>query len=262
MNYPTWSDLNNESIVPPLGARQAPDIGPVAVLVSTEPDIRYLRATSGKQKEQLFFMGTLMSDEKHGISIAGPYIGAPYGVMLLESLIVRGAKEIIVLGWCGALTNDLAIGDLIIPDHAIVDEGTSRNYKVLDQDLPFAKPDPKLSDQLFHHLTPSGLSVGRHSIWTTDAIYRETPKKVAWFKDKGAKAVEMECSSLFAVAEYRKVAITALLVVSDSLESESGDWDPGFRKKNFKEARKSACNSLITFARNLCDHGKDPETRS
>ncbi|MCP3943705.1 MAG: nucleoside phosphorylase [Desulfobacteraceae bacterium] len=253
MNYPTWSDLNNESIVPPLGARLAPDVGSVAVLVSTEPDIRYLRITLEKPKTQGFFMGTLMTPEQDsgGISVAGPYIGAPYGVMLLESLIARGARNIIVLGWCGAITSDLACGDLLIPDHAIVDEGTSCNYKVLDPDLPCSTPDKTLSDGLSAHLKAEGLNVHRHPIWTTDAIYRETFQKLAWFKDRGARAVEMECSALFAVAEYRKVNITALLIVSDSLASGSGDWNPGFRKKTFKTARKSACKSVMSFAEKL-----------
>ena len=97
----------------------------------------------------------------------------------------------------------------------------------------------------------------RHSIWTTDAIYRETPKKMSWFQEKGALAVEMECSALFAAAEFRKVAITSLLVVSDSLASEAGDWDPGFRKNKFKEARKSACKSIITFAGKICEDAKE-----
>ena len=257
MNYPTWSDLNNDAIVPPLGARQAPDIGPVAVLVSTEPDFGYLRTRLEKPKMQGFFMGSLMRPETgpRGISIAGPYIGAPYGVMLLESLIARGAKNIIVLGWCGAVVPDLTCGDLVIPDHAIVDEGTSCNYKVLDPELPSCAPDKNLSDHLAAHLaghlTAAGVVTHRRPIWTTDAIYRETPQKVAWFRDRGAWAVEMECSALFAVAEYRQVSLTALLVVSDSVAADTGNWEPGFRKKTFKAARKLACDSVLEFAGKL-----------
>lgn len=247
MNYPTWSDLNNDSIVPPLGARQAPELGPVAVLVSTEPDLRLLRAKLVDPKTQPFFMSSLMTG--HGVSLAGPYIGAPYGVMLLESLIAKGTQKIIVLGWCGALTPDLGIGDLILADSALADEGTSRHYKVLDPDLPGSFADETLSDQLAAHMDASGIRVLRCPVWTTDAIYRETPGKVAWFRNKGAKAVEMECSALFAVAEFRKVAITALLIVSDSLAS--GEWDPGFRNKTFKPARQSACEAVMAFAQTL-----------
>jgi uridine phosphorylase len=272
MNCPTWSDLNSESIVPPLGARQAKDIGPVAVLVSTEPDIRYLRGTLTKPKSRGFFMGSIITPETSpegiaiespgGICIAGPYIGAPYGVMLLESLIAKGARDIIVLGWCGAVTPDLTCGDLIIPDHALVDEGTSCNYKVLDPKLPCAVPDPNLSDRLSAHLEGAGVFAHRHPIWTTDAIYRETPKKVAWFRGQGAFAVEMECSALFAVAEYRNVNITALLVVSDSVAAGSGDWDPGFHKKKFKAARKSACKEVLGFAWKLYENGQASEKGS
>jgi purine-nucleoside phosphorylase len=173
--------------------------------------------------------------------------------MLLESLIAKGARQIVVLGWCGALTPDLTCGDLVIPDRAIVDEGTSCSYAVLDRNLPVTLPDEPLSDQLAAHLSTSGIKAARCPIWTTDAIYRETPQKVAWFRDKGARAVEMECSALFAAAEYRQVKITALLVVSDSVAAESGDWDPGFRKKTFKAARISACKSVLAFAGKVGD---------
>ncbi len=247
MNYPTWSDLNNDSIVPPLGARPAPEIGSMAILVSTESDVRLLRPMVMDPKTQPFFMSGLTTGQ--GVSLAGPYVGAPYGVMLLESLIARGADRIIVLGWCGALTPGLGMGDLILADSALVDEGTSRHYKVLDPDLPSAFPDKALSDQLAAHLSSTGLTVQRCPVWTTDAIYRETPGKVAWFRERGARAVEMECSALFAAAEFRKVSIAALLIVSDSLAS--GRWDPGFRSKRFKPARQSACEAVMAFAQTI-----------
>jgi len=251
MNYPTWSDLNSESIVPPLGARRAPDIGSVAVMVSCEPDFNYIKSIAAKPKSLPFFTSTLMTPGEcdEGICVAGPFIGAPYATMLLESLIVKGADKIVVLGWCGAVTDQLDVGDIILPCKAIVDEGTSSNYTILDKEIPNSIPDLNLVDQLSDHLESFGISSKKASIWTTDAIYRETKKKKDYFKNLGAKAVEMECSALFSVAQYRNVSIAGLLVVSDSLASK--DWDPGFRKKHFKEARKSACESVISFAKKL-----------
>lgn len=108
MSYPTWSDLNSPSIVPPLGARQAPDIGPAALMVSTDPDLRYISSNSGALERRSFFTGSIMTGD--GISIAGPYIGAPYAVMLIESLIAKGAGDIIILGWCGAISDTLSPG--------------------------------------------------------------------------------------------------------------------------------------------------------
>ena len=86
----------------------------------------------------------------------------------------------------------------------------------------------------------------KEKIWTTDAIYRETPEKVEFFRKKGAFTVEMECSALFAAAHFRNVEIAALLVVSDELKPT--EWVPGFRTKEFKEARKKACKAIYEFA--------------
>ncbi len=256
MNYPTWSDLDNESIVPPLGTRRAPDIGPVAVMVCCEPDIRLIKASIANPKVVPFFTSTLITPEKSdkGICVAGPFIGAPYATMLLESLIGKGAKKIIVLGWCGAVTKELNVGDIILPYKAIVDEGTSHNYKVLDKDIPIATPDLKLADHFAEHLSSKGIDFKKKNIWTTDAIYRETKNKVEYFRNLGAHAVEMECSALFSVAEYRKVEIASVLVVSDSVASK--DWDPGFRNKQFKTARKNACESIMTFAKKITKNDK------
>ncbi|MDD9304638.1 MAG: nucleoside phosphorylase [Desulfobacter sp.] len=247
MSYPTWSDLNNPSIVPPLGARQANDIGPAALMVSTEPDLRFIKNNCGQFTSRPFFMGSIMTRESQqdGSCIAGPYIGAPYGVMLMESMIAKGTKNILILGWCGAISKHLVPGDLVVPDRALVDEGTSRHYMDLKGDPAEVSSDPSLSDALCSHLADAGKNVHRLPVWSTDAIYRETRGKVDWFKNKGAHAVDMECSALFSAASYRKVRAAALLVVSDSLVSETGDWDPGFRKKKFKSRRQFACKSMV-----------------
>ena len=233
MNYPTWSDLDNESIVPALGARQAPDIGPVAVMVSCRPDMNLIKADIASPKELPFFTSTLVIPGgcDKGTAVAGPFIGAPYAAMLLESLIARGVSKVIVLGWCGAMTDQLKVGDIILPCKAIVDEGTSGNYKILDKKYPCSTPDFKLTDLLSESLAADGLDFQKTTIWTTDAIYRETKNKVAYFRDLGARAVEMECSALFSVAEYRNVRIAGLHIVSDRVASK--DWDPGIRKKQF-----------------------------
>jgi uridine phosphorylase len=254
MNYPTWSDLNSPSVVPPLGARHAPDIGPVAVMISCEPDFNFIKSTTADAAVSPFFMSTLMTQTlcDKGVCVAGPFIGAPYGAMLLESLIAKGASRILVLGWCGAVAEQLTVGDILLPCKAIVDEGTSRHYADLDTDLPHSIPDPALTSELSDHLKSCGIDYKKTTIWTTDGVYRETERKIAYFKGLGAQAVEMECSALFSVARYRNISIAGLLIVSDSVASK--DWEPGFRKKEFKRARKTACDAVMTFAEKLNTH--------
>ena len=246
MSYQNWSDLGNESIVPPLGAHKAPDISPLAVMVSCEPDMRMISKKLGNPERKTFFNSTLISVPEKQYTIAGPFIGAPYSAMILESLIAKGAKKIVVIGWCGAVREDLNVGDILLPEKAIVDEGTSQNYKKLDETFPVSDPDTSLLESLSDNLRKLDIKHKKITLWTTDAIYRETERKIAWYRDMGAEAVEMECSALFSVAEYKKISLAAILVVSDSVASK--DWDPGFRYQRFKEARKSVCDSVIKFA--------------
>jgi uridine phosphorylase len=252
MNYPTWSDLNDESIVPPLGTRQVPDIGSVAIMAACEPDLKYIAANYRRPDQTAFFSGTLMTFPgcKTSLSVAGPFIGSPYAVMVLESLIARGARTILFIGWCGAVSSVLGVGDILVPDKALVDEGTSCNYRLLDKACPSSLPHAGLVHQLSEHLEHQALEFKTAPVWTTDAIYRETQKKVAYFRNQGAVAVEMECSALFSVAEYRKVSLAAVLVVSDSVAST--EWAPGFRKKRFKQSRKNVCDAVMHLAQTMC----------
>ena len=255
MNYPTWSDLNDPSLIPPLGSRSAPDIGPAAVMVSTGPDMKQVEKRYPGAGENSFFISTLLvpDGDGKGLSFAGPYIGAPYGVMLLESLIAKGALHILVFGWCGAISEDLEPGDLVIPEEAICDEGTSRHYMEQGERFPAIGPSKPLTAAFEKRLNQNGVSYKKGRIWTTDAIYRETRKKIDYFRHKGADAVEMECSALFAAASHRKVDLTALLAVSDDVGSDK--WNPGFRKEAFKEARKKGLEAVIDFSRELIKNG-------
>ncbi|PIE62922.1 MAG: uridine phosphorylase [Desulfobacter postgatei] len=256
MSYPAGSDLNSSAIIPPSGQRKSGCVGKAALMVSADPDMALIRQGEGKWQTRAFFNSSLLvkEDEPLGMSVTGPYIGAPYGVMLLESLIAKGACAVIVLGWCGSLCSDLSVGDLVVAKTALADEGTSRHYMDLRGDLPMVNADTTLTAMLGDALGTAGLDAHANTtIWTTDAIYRETPEKVAWYKDKGACAVEMECSALFAAAAFRKIAIAALLVVSDSLARADGAWEPGFDKKRFKAMRKQACGVVMELTGKLAN---------
>ena len=291
MSLPTLSDLNSPSLVPPLGAKKAPDIGELAVMVSTVPDVRYIKKNLGQPRSRSFFMGELFpaqepftkaspnqdkqklatgakeipspkrdvperkSDKNVGEEttavFAGPYIGAPYAVMLLESLIARGARQIIVIGWCGSISPEMKIGDIIMPHAAISHEGTSQNYMDCTEPypvIPVPSPPPTspgLYEKLSHLLNERQTPFKTGCIWSTDAIYRETAEKVAFFHSKGARAVEMECSALFAVAAHHKVELVSLVVVSDELSE--AQWKPAFKSKAFRAARQQVADAVIDF---------------
>jgi purine-nucleoside phosphorylase len=59
--------------------------------------------------------------------------------------------------------------------------------------------------------------------WTTDAIYRETPKKAKAYLEEGCLGVDMEAAAFFAVAQFRGVDFGQILYGGDAVLSEA--WD-------------------------------------
>ncbi|OQY00360.1 MAG: hypothetical protein B6I26_08325 [Desulfobacteraceae bacterium 4572_130] len=251
---------NQKAIINPQKIKNFLDvnIGTCAVMVSTDIDFRYIKKNLeqslkyGKNFKNSTLISFSMSkiftfsNKNNNVVFVGPYIGAPYGVMLLESLIATGIKKIIILGWCGAISDKVKIGDIIIPKAAISQEGTSGNYINFKQDFPCINACKNFTRDLSLEFEKNKIKFQKNKIWTTDAIYRETQEKVEFFKNKGAIGVDMECSALFAVAKYQRKNIAAVLIVSDELSSLK--WKTGFKNKKFINARKKAANIVMDFA--------------
>lgn len=180
-------------------------------------------------------------------TVVGPFVGAPYAVMLLETLIGWGARRFVFWGWCGAVFEDVRIGDIIIPTGAMIDEGTSRHYRENQEGI--SRPSPEMVRRIRGALGASAAGVHEGLIWTTDAVFRETKEKVLFYQSKGVLAVEMELSALFTVAAFHGVELGGILVVSDELSQLT--WKPGFKSPQFKAARMAAGNAVFSICREL-----------
>ena len=234
---------NTDSIVNPVRSKNTPEIGPVAVIAATEMDLFLLCDLLHFNKDdyrRLFTSRLYARNFLPGLCLTGPGIGAPYAVMMLETLICWGARRILFIGWCGAVSNQVRIGDIILPTAAIADEGTSRNYVAPVNGQ--SQPDLPIISLVGQVLTDNRIDFHSGKIWTTDAVYRETREKVAQYQKQGVLAVEMEVSALFSVAQFRQVELGALLVVSDELSSFK--WRPGFKDDRFIAGQQIACRMV------------------
>jgi purine-nucleoside phosphorylase len=83
------------------------------------------------------------------------------------------------------------------------------------------------------------------SIWTTDAVYRETRDKIAKYASQGIVAVDMEYAALKAVAGFRHVKFAAVMLVSDELYHQ--EWSPRFVQKSFRSDSKIILDRLCTL---------------
>jgi purine-nucleoside phosphorylase len=235
---------DNHPIVTPVKTRNTPNLGPVAIMAATRPDYQLLETQLGFNPDNIrpLFTAKLAIESANitGVSLCGPFIGAPYAAMIVETLIAWGARKIIFMGWCGAVAKEVQIGDIVLPSGSLVDEGTSRHYGQSPSDT--ATPSQKLLQQTRKKLAESGQPYQEGLIWTTDAAFRETPEKVRAFQAKGVLAVEMELSALFAVGKFHGAEVVGLLVVSDEVSTLT--WKPGFKSRTFKAGRLAVVNTV------------------
>jgi len=234
----------NDAIINPVKGKRTPNLGPLAIMVSSQTDLDELLKLTGLGED--YCKNLMMSrvyigyESSRGFSLTGPVVGAPYGVMLMETLIVWGAQKIIFFGWCGAISPAVKTGDIIVPSGAVIDEGTSRHYNADEKET--AKPSSALSEKIKAQLSKAGIDFHEGIVWSTDAIYRETREKVRRFQSDNVLAVEMEMSALFTVGKFRNAEVAGILVVSDELSALK--WQPGFKNERFGQSRAAVVEIL------------------
>ncbi len=168
-------------------------------------------------------------------------IGCPACGGNLDLFQAMGVRKVLFCGGGGVLDREIAVGQLLLVDGAIRDEGFSYHY------LPPARvvyADPGVTEQLAGLLDRRGVPYLRGLTWTTDALFRETADKIAARKREGAKIVEMEQAGCLAVAQCRGLAYGALIYGGDDLSGP--DWDGrGWR------SREGLRYDLVALCRDL-----------
>ncbi len=153
-------------------------------------------------------------------SIGGPGIAA-----LIEELTAFGVRQFFLWGYCGALGDNACIGDVIIANNAVREDGVSYHYMSTEEGYAQSNCVKEWCDIALSR------GIGNGTVWTCDAIYRETEVKLTRYMSEGVKGVEMETASFYAVCKHLGVKGIAFLVVSDRL-TKTG-WESGFGTKAF-----------------------------
>jgi uridine phosphorylase len=183
-----------------------------------------------------------------------PGFGAPTAVLTLEELAAFGIKEFVNLGTAGGLQPNMNIGDIVICDRAIRDEGTSHHYLPVEK---YAFSSPELTENLCTAFERKGISYSKGTSWTTDAPYRETSEELRQYCADGVATVEMEASALFAVGDYRGVSVSAIFAISDILSEE--DWNQGYHSEEKLKGLKKAFEVALEM---IAINGKNNQTKT
>ena len=158
------------------------------------------------------------------ICLAQAPVGSAAAAQFMDWLIGYGVKKIISAGSCGALV-DMEENAFLIPTKALRDEGASYHYVAPSR---YMEVNRQALTAIETVLKGKEIPYREVMTWSTDGFYRETPDKVAYRIQEGCSVVEMECASLAAVAQLRRVVWGLLLFTADSLADlenyDQRDW--------------------------------------
>ncbi len=136
-------------------------------------------------------------------------MGGPSTAIGVEELANIGVEAMIRIGSCGALRSGIKLGDLVIVNGAVRDDGTSKAY--IEQSYP-SIPDTELLMDVIQAAKdmeyPYHVGIGR----SHDCLYGDPKNNLdSYWGSKGVISSDMETSTLFVVGSLRGVKTASIL---------------------------------------------------
>ncbi|KLV04476.1 uridine phosphorylase [Photobacterium aquae] len=143
------------------------------------------------------------------ITVCSTGIGAASALIALEELRQCGVERMVRVGSAGALQHDIAIGDLIIAEAAVRDEGGSSSY--VSPAYP-ASADTQLLIGLHEYCSVHSLDFHAGVVRSHDSFYTDDEAQICrhWHQ-KGVLGADMETSALLAVGRLRGLKVASIL---------------------------------------------------
>ena len=188
-------------------------------------------------REYRSIVGTYKGMRVVGISTG---MGGSSVAIAIEELKNIGVHTMMRIGSAGALQEEIGLGDLVICEAAVRDEGTSKCY--IDPIYP-AVPDYRL----IHHCVEAAKDLGfeyhvgvvlSHESFYYDEDAQDTLK---WSK-KGVLATDFETAALYTVGRLRNVHTASILnnvvLWGQNTEESVGSYQEGAQKTAEGERRE------------------------
>ncbi|SRR5579875_408509 len=178
------------------------------------------------------------------LAVVSPGVGGPAAAARMELMIALGCRKFIACGGAGTLDSGIAAGQIVVPDCAVRDEGTSFHYLKPSREVA---PTPGALAAIEAVLRENNHEYIRGKTWSTDAVYRETRVRMNRRRREGCVVVEMEAAAFFAVARFRRVQCAQILYGGDSLAGrrwDSRNWNRNAMRERLFHLAAEACLRL------------------
>lgn len=151
-------------------------------------------------------------------------VGAPAAAIVADLLIASGVHSLVACGGCGVI-RPIESGRILVPTHALRDEGTSFHYLEPSREVAL---DPRAVTRVMETLDDLGLRHDTCRVWTCDGFFRETPGIVRKRREQGYTTVDMECAALAAVAQAYDAQFAQLFYSGDTLADPDNHDERGW----------------------------------
>ena len=172
------------------------------------------------------------------VSIMGSGMGIPSMSIYARELIVSyGVKNLIRIGTCGGISQDIKIRDVIFAQGASTDSNVNR-ARVRGYDFA-AIADFGLLENGINSARKLGIEAKVGNVFTTDTFYQADDTFYKELDKLGIMAVDMETAGMYGVAAEYGAKAMALFTVSDHVIT--GEATPA-------EERQSTFNEMVKIA--------------
>ena len=150
------------------------------------------------------------------VSIQGTGMGIPsISIYVHELMNFYGVKNLIRIGTCGSMQEDVKLRDVVIAMSASTDSSVN---KLRFGGMDFAPTaDFDLLRRAWEKAAGLGISAKVGNVLTSDTFYNDDPEGWKLWAEYGVLTAEMETAALYTLAAKFKTKALSLLTVSDSI---------------------------------------------
>ena len=170
------------------------------------------------------------------------YVGCPACAGNLEVFAACGLTKVMFCGGGGVLDKSIKVGELLVVEGAIRDEGFSYRYI---ESSRYIYTDKAITKKITDYLDAHKINYLTGLTWTTDAMFRETKALVEQRKSEGAKIVEMEQAGCIAVAQFRSFDYGAIIYGGDDVSQDEWDTRSWDKRKGIRYNLVMLCKELV-----------------
>lgn len=190
-------------------------------------NVRSIPAFTGKYKDK-------------EVTIMASGMGMPsIGIYSYELYKFYEVEEIIRIGTCGALKDEMNLRDIVIPTEAYTLSNFAYQHKGNSKNKEY--PSDDLNQKLIETAKKFDINTMTGTINTSDLFYLEydDPK----IKEYNCLAVEMETFGLFYIANFLNKKASSVLTITDKIKTNE-KLTPDEREKSLEKAIKIILESL------------------